>query len=306
MRDRERRGLALIELVSGIGVVLVLVALQLPALAKAREAARRSQCVNNLKHIALATHNYVATYGSFPMSAVVGPGHGNGQGCFTSLLPYMEQSPLFNTYNFALEDWHAANSTTVGVKLAVFLCPSGKPNDPLKAADIRTHKGKPYPGKSTFAASNYGANWGGVREASGVEVMKMYPDPAKNASHLGVILTVVDPDAARPTRNIKLADITDGTSTTVAFAEKRDSFGWAVGGWGGTEFDVNATVSYVGDDTRLRRAFTGSDHPDGLNLAKADGAVLFVRPTIDRALWYGMTTRAGGENIFTEVMKLGR
>ncbi len=303
---RGRRGLALVELVAGTGAVLLLVALQVPALTKAREAARRAQCVNNMKQIALATHNYVAVNDSYPMSAVVGPGHGSPHGCFTSLLPYMEQSPLYNTYNFDLETWHPANTTTVGVKVAAFLCPSGVASDRYTAADIRTHKGKPYPGKSTFAPGVYGANWGGVREASGEDVMKMYPDPKQPASHLGVILTVVDPDAAKPTTNIKLKDITDGTATTIAFAEKRDSFGWAVGGWGGTEFDVNSTIAYDGDDAKLRRVFTGSYHPEGLNLAFADGSVKHVKPTVDKALWYGMTTRAGGEPILDEVMKLGR
>jgi type II secretory pathway pseudopilin PulG len=296
----RRRGLTLIELVAGIAVVLLLVALQLPAVAKAREAARRSQCINNLKLIGLALHNYHSAVGSFPMSAVVGPGHGNGQGCFTQLLPYMEQSPLYNSYNFALENWHAANTTTVGAKLAVLLCPSNTPRDPMKAADIRTHKGKPYPGTSKFAVGDYGANWGGVREASGAELVKMYPDASHPASHLGVILTVVDPDAARPTRNIKMNDITDGLSNTIAFAEKRDSFGWAVGGWGGTEFDVNSTLAYDGDDPTLRRAFTGSYHPEVVEIAMADGSVRPVKPPIDRKLWYAMTTRAGGERILNE------
>lgn len=303
----RRRGLALIELVAGTGVVLVLVALQLPAVAGAREAARRARCVNNLKQIALATHNYEAVNRSFPMSAVVGPGHGNGQGCFTILLPYMEQAPLYNAYNFALEDWHAANTTAVGVKLAVFLCPANAKAEPTPAADVRSHKGGAYPAsKAKFAPGHYGANWGGVRESSGAGLARMYPDPSRPASHLGVILTVVDPDAAKPTRNVKIADVTDGTATTAAFAEKRDSFGWAVGGWGGTEFDVNSAINYAGSDAALNRAFTGSYHPDGVNVALADGSVRTVRPPIDRKLWFGMTTRAGNENIIDEVMKLGR
>ncbi len=303
---RGRRGLALVELVAGIGAILLLVALQLPALAKAREAARRAQCVNNLKLIALATTNYIVVTTAFPMSNVVGPGHGNGHGCFALLLPYMEQSPLYNTCNFDLETWDAANSTTVSVKLAVFQCPSNTVAEPRAAADIRTHKGKPYSGKSIFAPGHYGANWGGVREASGDELVKMYPDPKQPASHLGIMMTVVDPDAPRASMIVKPPDLRDGTFTTIAFAEKRDSFGWAVGGWGGTEFDVNATIAYDGDDAKLRRAFTGSYHPEGLNIAFADASVKHVKPTVDKALWYGMTTRAGREPILDEVMKLGK
>ena len=305
MSGRGRRGLALIEVVAGSGMLLLLVALQLPAIARAREAARRAQCVNNLKQIALATHNYIATVDTFPMSGVVGPGHGNGQGCFTLLLPYMEQVAVYNAYNFALENWHVANATAVGAKMAVFLCPSNKPGEPKVAADVRTHKGDRYPGTSKFAPGHYGANCGAsVRQASGQDVLAMYPDPRHTESFLGVILTVVDPDAMRPTRNIGIRDITDGTANTIAYAEKHDSFGWAVGGWGGTEFDVNSSVAYDGADPKLRRVFTGSSHPEGLNVALADGSVLFIKPTIDRKHWYGMTTRARGEDISNDVMKL--
>lgn len=306
MRGRDRRGFTLIELVAGTGLVLLLVALQLPAIQQAREAARRAQCVNNLKQIGLATQNYLSILETYPMSAVVGPGRGNGQGCFSLILPFMEQVAVYNAYNFSLENWHAANGTATAVKLAVYLCPSNREADATAAADIRTAKGKAYPGKSLFGASHYGANWGGVRPASGEAFVKLYPDPARNASHLGVLLTVVDPEAKGKTENVKLADITDGTADTLAYAEKRDSFGWAVGGWGGTEFDVNDTIAYYGDDPKLRRVFTGSFHPGGLNVAFADGSVRFVEAPINRALWYGMTTRAGGEKIGDEVRKLGR
>jgi hypothetical protein len=292
MRDRERRGLALVEMVTGVGVLLTLVALQLPALQRSREAARRSQCVNNMKQLGLAMHNYNAVVGTFPMSNVIGPGHGNGHSCFTMLLPYMEQAPAYNLYNFHLEDWHVANRTVAGVKLAVFICPSNTNVEPTAAADIRTHKDKPYEGKSTFAAGHYGANWGGVREASGAEAFKAYP-----GSYLGLIMTVVDPDAKGKSRNIGLRDITDGTSFTLAVVEKRSSFGWAVGGWGGSEFDVNTIPNYEGDDAKLRRVFTGSYHPGGINALQADGAVMFLKSDIEKATWYALTTRSGGEVI---------
>jgi prepilin-type processing-associated H-X9-DG protein len=290
MTDRDRRGFAPIELVTGVGVLLTLVALQLPQVEQARESARRSQCVRNMRQIALAMHNYHSANDVFPMSAVVGPGHGVGQGCWTQLLPYMEQQAVFNAYNFDLENWHVANATAVRVKIATFLCPSNKDIDPTAACDIRTSGDKPYPGKSTFAAGHYGANWGGVRQASGAEVARSYGE-----NHRGVMFTVVDPDAKFRTHNIRLEEITDGLGMTLAFAEKRSSFGWAVGGWGGTEFDVNVTPCYFGDDAKLRRAFTGSNH-GGINAAFCDGSVRFLECDLEKRTWYAMTTRAGGED----------
>jgi prepilin-type processing-associated H-X9-DG protein len=290
MRERDRRGFALVEMATGVGVLLTLVALQLPALQRSRDAARRAQCTNNMKQLGLALHNYHAVNLVFPMSNVLGPGHGNGQSCFACLLPFMEQSPTYNLYNFHLEVWHDANRTTVGIKLATFICPANINIEPTAAADIRTHKDKPLGGKSTFAAGHYGANWGGVREASGAEAFKAYP-----GSHLGLILTVVDPDAKGKTRNISFADVTDGLSFTLAMVEKRSSFGWAVGGWGGSEFDVNTIANYQGDDAKLRRVFTGSYHQGGVNALMGDGSVSFLKTETEKTTWYALTTRAGGE-----------
>ena len=292
MRERRRSGLALIELVSASAILMLLVAFQFPALMRSREAARRSQCVNNLKQIGLATHNYVDVFGAYPMSAVVGSGHGNGQGCFTQILPYLEQVAVYNAYNFSLENSHLANTTAMRVKMNVFLCPSNTKFANTKSSEIRNQHDKAYRAGLEFAAGHYGANWGGVRAASGAEAAKAYP-----GSHLGVILTVVDPDAKVPTQNIKLKDITDGTSNTLAYAEKLDSFGWGVGGWGGTEFYVNTSVNYEGKDAKLKRVFTGSLHPGGINVGLADGAVMFLRNDFDRKMWYGTTTRNRGEFI---------
>ena len=121
-----------------------------------------------------------------------------------------------------------------------------------------------------------------------------------------MILTVVDPDAQEPTRNIGIADIKDGTATTVAYGEKRDSFGWAVGGWGGTEFDVNSSIAYEGEDAGSAVPSPARITPRGSTSRFADGSVRFAKSSVDRKLWYGMTTRAGGENILGEVMKLGK
>jgi prepilin-type N-terminal cleavage/methylation domain-containing protein/prepilin-type processing-associated H-X9-DG protein len=137
MRTRSSRAFTLIELLVVIAIIAVLIALLLPAVQAAREAARRSQCVNNLKQICLAMHNYHQAVGSFPLGAAVAysdPGVPTNWGVFGAhafLLPYLEQQPIYNSCNFS---WTSAydvganvNTTVTNTKILAFLCPS----DPL-------------------------------------------------------------------------------------------------------------------------------------------------------------------------------
>jgi prepilin-type processing-associated H-X9-DG protein len=298
METRERKGLVLVELITLLGIGTMVTGLILPQIQALRESARRTQCVNNLKQTGLATHNYISANGTFPMSATQGKGHSNGHSGFTALLPYLEQVAIYNAYNFSLENWHEANATAVGVKVSTFLCPSNKYVDPLPASEIRTAHDKPYEGKNKFAQAHYGMNWGGVRPVSGAEQEKLYGE-----SWRGVLLTVVDPDSKVPTKNVQIKDVTDGLSFTCLVVEKLDSFGWAVGGWGGSEFDVNTAINEPGKDPMARRIFTGSAHPGGVNVLMGDGAVRFVTGKTEQKVWYAITTRASGEILKADDLK---
>jgi prepilin-type N-terminal cleavage/methylation domain-containing protein/prepilin-type processing-associated H-X9-DG protein len=136
---RRRRGFTLIELLVVISIIAVLIALLLPAVQAAREAARRSQCTNNLKQLGLAAHNYLSAAGSFPPGSSAaynadtpsqGVTHWGVWGAQAMMLPYLEQTPVYNAMNFNLTAWIGwayggiANSTAANTRIATFLCPS--------------------------------------------------------------------------------------------------------------------------------------------------------------------------------------
>jgi prepilin-type N-terminal cleavage/methylation domain-containing protein len=104
MRKSKRSGFTLIELLVVIAIIAVLIALLLPAVQQAREAARRSQCKNNLKQIGLALHNYHDMANSFPIgvnSSFIGTGGQRwGVSFWTLLLPYLDQAPVYNQFSF--------------------------------------------------------------------------------------------------------------------------------------------------------------------------------------------------------------
>jgi prepilin-type N-terminal cleavage/methylation domain-containing protein/prepilin-type processing-associated H-X9-DG protein len=137
----RHRAFTLIELLVVIAIIAVLISLLLPAVQSAREAARRASCVNNLKQIGLAMHNYHSTNDALPpagSSHITGGFVRNAFSMKVRILPYMEQQALFNTVNFALDPewsgndgginnvggWQGANVTAKGIRIAAYLCPS--------------------------------------------------------------------------------------------------------------------------------------------------------------------------------------
>ena len=149
-RPTKRPGFTLIELLVVIAIIAVLIGLLLPAVQMAREAARRAQCTNNLKQLALALHNYADVNGVLPMGYAIQPceflpdsiciSHGP----FVALLPQLEQQPLFNAVNFDRNLWISPNMTICAIGIKTLWCPSDPTIDQSVTADLR-RRSEPYP-----------------------------------------------------------------------------------------------------------------------------------------------------------------
>jgi prepilin-type N-terminal cleavage/methylation domain-containing protein/prepilin-type processing-associated H-X9-DG protein len=297
---KMRRAFTLIELLVVIAIIGALVALLVPAVQSARGAARRAQCQNNLKQIGIALSSYLASHNVFPMSAVAGTGHGVNQTCFTLILPEVEQRPMYNAYNFNVENYDLANRTVVSTKIATFLCPETPlPTEPMPSEQYQSADGKTtYPAGSLFARSHYAANWGGSLNEMGQDFTN-WPT-AKKGSYRGVMMTVKAVGPRGPTTCFRSQDVRDGFANTVLVGEKRDSQGWAVGGYAGSEFDVGPSPYLVSDDPLLRMVFSGSFHPSQAYFLFCDGSVRPLRATMDKKTWYAIITRDGREIVSTD------
>lgn len=284
----KRSAFTLVELLVVIAIIGILIALLLPAVQAAREAARRSQCTNNLKQMTLAQHSYhdvhrtlcpgnIWTKGGMPTASMTWPAF---------ILPFMEQQALhdqidFNVDAYCPEMWDswlglsgtplgdALNATPAENQPGVFVCPSTAGN-----GDPKLYK-------------DYGINGG------------QYSLPARTANPSSSNCGIANLNSAH-----SFASIKDGTSNTFMFLEQRryttsgalpnvgkNPFfltnhwdnGYVLGNW-----QMNAAIH---DNGRFAR----SDHPGGINTSLCDGSVRFVAETVNRTAYRHTFTRQGGE-----------
>jgi prepilin-type N-terminal cleavage/methylation domain-containing protein/prepilin-type processing-associated H-X9-DG protein len=222
-RFKARSGFTLIELLVVIAIIAVLIGLLLPAVQSAREAARRAQCVNNLKQLGLASHNYHSTVGSFPWGE--GPVADNDWGALALTAQYLEQGNIFNALNFVWTGGNPSGARLFGQRppindtcfvavLSFALCPSDGRNALTNASG--------FSGK-VFGATNYVASSGTIplREANPCDGVYCRIDggngqPASQGLNAGNPMGMV----------VNIGMITDGTSNTAAWSEKVKGVGY--------------------------------------------------------------------------------
>ncbi len=324
----NRRGFTLIELLVVIAIIGVLIALLLPAVQAAREAARRMQCTNNLKQLGLGLHNYESSLGMFPIgNANYGVGTGPaitemGWSVTARLLPYMEQAAAFNYANFSIKYSNAQNATVIGLNVSFLLCPSETKTQPFNPA---------------YGMTNYAWNqgtwfvWGGYNGTTqnngmfGINMGRRIADLTDGTSN-----TLVASESKTWGPSLRVCSISGLSPSTVpapqealqivgsafgACSKSKDPWGtrWSNGAvyYTGMTFVLTPNAkSTAGPEQKVYNLITTDEnegaptyaavaarsfHPGGVNALAADGSVKFMKDTINPISWRALGTVAGGE-----------
>lgn len=329
----RNRGFTLIELLVVIAIIAVLIALLLPAVQQAREAARRSQCKNNLKQIGLAFHNYHDTYRMFPYGTFLSSMFNYGT-WGVAILPYLDQAPLYSKWisevpaiegaqllGYAAADVNQ-NLAVIETVLPAYQCPSAVGASKFRYEIPAEAMGGGVPpfniawtaGRSDYSPAS-GINSGFLNIA--------YPVAGTAPSERKGALFMIGQDSS-PAPLTSLSRITDGSSNTILVGErlgggdiyakrKVDSAvstargGANGGGWGDLLNGENwvGGSNYSGDDsaggacvincTNARNAGFYSFHEGGAHFLLCDGSVRFISENIGAPTFAAIVTRAGGE-----------
>lgn len=311
-------GFTLVELLVVIAIIGVLVALLLPAVQAAREAARRSQCGNNLKQMALGVHNYISAKNTLPPGAIV-----TGECCSAysysnwaiEILPMIEQQSLYASYDQSKYNDKATSTENLKVTQAVvsaYACPTDDGANQLEKPGAGPGSGLQYRTSSYRGVTGRSDNtqatvWWGAQLAA--QSGSLFPLPATYRGPLHTVGNI-------PYQAVKPQQITDGLSNTLLIGEKASATTGATAGqqtfWGYsyagynkstmlpqsrmllTDFERCVQVGGDGGDNPCKGGW-GSFHAGGLQFALCDGSVRHISDNIDMTILCEASTIAGEE-----------
>jgi len=318
LRISTRRGFTLVELLVVIAIIGVLVALLLPAVQAAREAARRSQCSNNLRQFGLAAQNHLSNDKYFPGGLTQEWGPYRGVSFFVSLLPHMEQQNVYDRWDFKdLENNSLTAESPAAAVIDTFICPSDSPEERLmEFKGLPNITGMSFEG--FYSNTSYAGNHG---------TRNYYP----NAAEADGIFFTTGPSSApeRDQEPVKLSQLADGTSNTILMGERYNFdpifntikeynrsglliHEWSLWGWTGgfkgtghltrssnqpinsqTPAYCQGSSSWMCQDNRLMG--WGSGHPGGAMFVFADCSTRFIEESIATISLAALSTRDNGE-----------
>ncbi len=343
MTGMRRRAFTLIELLVVIAIIAVLISLLLPAVQSAREAARRAQCLNNLKQMGLAMANYHQAIGTFPMGNTIGFSYVGTQtswGTFSAhalMLPYLEQTPLYNSCNFSWDIWYGTganiNATVWNVKVSSFLCPS----DYQAGRDhLNSYYGSYGTGTNAWASSTNGIF---APENSAYSIATVTDGTSNTISHVeglvGCFTLKSGPwrqyiSGINPPNLCSLLVYDARTILPAVMAVGQTCMQQIAAGNGGTNNDRGyrwqtgspglSLTNIIAVPNSQVFQFSGcrwdcgpgcgvdfghlhvpsSAHPCGVNTLFADGSVHFVKSSISQAVWMSLGSKDGEEVISSD------
>ncbi len=299
----RKRGFTLVELLVVIAIIGILVALLLPAVQFAREAARRMSCHNNLKNVGIAMHNYYDAFNRFPPGYIALDDHTgqplatgeHGWGWSAMILPYLEQQNLSNQLRFEISILAPRHDQVRVQRIQIYRCASDYGEDTFKLHhDEHGHEEEPHSldeeGEilTELATSNYVGMFGTF------ELHECAHLPAGQACWSDGILM--------HNKSLRFRDIKDGTSNTLMVGERSSRVGYST--WVGAVPEGDEAIARIlgvadhtpNSETNHLDDFS-SEHPQGANFLFADGGVQILNNSMHLPVFRAMATRSGGEKI---------